>query len=119
MHAMGKKGREGQRRPRNDRGKASTSRYTVEEEKEILRKAAEVGESFNAPTEWLTVYEAAANIKRDWREVYNLIKEGEIPSYRVGPRSIRIDRAELDAWVRTNEWTEEANRYIHPRWRPF
>ena len=75
-----------------------------------------MGASFNAPTEWLTVYEAAAIIKRDWREVYKLIRKGEI---RVGPRSIRIDRAELDKWVRTNGWTEEANRYIYPRWPPF
>jgi excisionase family DNA binding protein len=58
----------------------------------------------------------SAIIKRDWREVYKLIKEGEIPSYRVGPRSIRIDRAELDTWVRTNEWTEEVNSYRRPGW---
>jgi excisionase family DNA binding protein len=55
-------------------------------------------------TGWLTVREAAAHVKKGYPEVYRLVAEGEIPSYRAGgPQSIRIDVTELDEWVRTNK----------------
>jgi hypothetical protein len=51
MQVMGRKGQGGKRRQRDDRGRTSTPRYTPQEQIEILQSAAEVGVSFNAPTE--------------------------------------------------------------------
>jgi excisionase family DNA binding protein len=76
-----------------------------EERKEIMALAARIAETLRPPVVWLTIKEAAAHIKRSEKEVYELVASGEIPSYRTGPRSIRIDKADLDSWVKTNRWS--------------
>lgn len=48
---------------------------------------------------WLTVEQAAKHIQRDYREVYRMIREGEIPSHRASERYIRIAQRELDEWL--------------------
>jgi excisionase family DNA binding protein len=78
-----------------------------EERKEIMTLAARIAEALQSPTVWLTIKEAAAHIKRSEKEVYELVASGEIPSYHAGPRSIRIDKVDLDSWIRTNRWSRE------------
>ena len=78
-----------------------------EECREIMALAVRIAEALQPPVVWLTIKEAAAHIKRSEKEVYELVSSGEIPSYRAGPRSIRIDKADLDSWVKTNRWSRE------------
>ncbi len=78
-----------------------------EERREIMALAVRITEALQPPVVWLTIKEAAAHIKRSEKEVYELVSSGEIPSYRAGPRSIRIDKADLDSWVKTNRWSRE------------
>ena len=78
-----------------------------EECKEIMTLAIRIAETLQPPVVWLTIKEAAAHIKRSEKEVYELVSSGEIPSYRAGPRSIRINKADLDSWVKTNRWSRE------------
>ena len=75
--------------------------------KEIMALAVRIAETLQPPVFWLTIREAAAHIKRSEKEVYELVASGEIPSYRAGPRSIRIYKADLDSWVKTNRWSRE------------
>ena len=49
---------------------------------------------------WLTVKELMAYIKIGKSRVYRLLQEGAIPASRIG-RSWRIDREEVDAWMRS------------------
>ena len=58
--------------------------------------------------EWLTVQQAAEHIQRDYHEVYRLVREEEIPSYRPSERCIRIAKSELDRWMRGHRFTREA-----------
>jgi len=83
-----------------------------EECKEIMALAIRIAETLQPSVIWLTIKEAAAHIKRSEKEVYELVSSGEIPSYRAGPyragpRSIRINKADLDSWVKTNRWSRE------------
>ena len=86
--------------------------FSPEECKEIMALAVRIAETLKPPVVWLTIKEAAAHIKRSEKEVYELVSSGEIPSYRAGPyragpRSIRINKADLDSWVKTNRWSRE------------
>lgn len=67
--------------------------------RKVVEKATEILASSEQPICWLTVEEAAEHIRRDYREVYKLVRDKEIPSHRAGPRCIRISRAELDEWL--------------------
>jgi excisionase family DNA binding protein len=44
---------------------------------------------------WLTVPEAAAELRIPRTRCYELIQRGELPAVRIGERSIRVNRAEL------------------------
>jgi excisionase family DNA binding protein len=56
-------------------------------------------------TAWLTVSEAAEHIRaKDDRLIRNAIKAGELPACRYGKSEIRIERDELDAWLRARPW---------------
>jgi excisionase family DNA binding protein len=45
--------------------------------------------------EWLTVPEAAEELRIPRSRCYELIQRGELPAVRIGERSIRVNRAEL------------------------
>jgi excisionase family DNA binding protein len=45
--------------------------------------------------EWLTVPEAAEELRIPRSRCYELIQRGELPAVRIGERSIRVKRAEL------------------------
>ena len=80
---------------------------SAEECKQIMALALRITETLRPPVVWLTIREAAVHIKRSEKEVYELVSSGEIPSYRAGPRCIRIDKADLDTWVKTNRWSSK------------
>ncbi|NOE33871.1 helix-turn-helix domain-containing protein [Ruegeria sp. HKCCD7318] len=46
----------------------------------------------------LRIKEAAAEIAVSPRTVWDLIREGELQSYKIGPRSRRVTRESLDAF---------------------
>jgi len=49
--------------------------------------------------EWLTVPEAAEELRIPRTRCYELIAQGELPAIRLGERSIRVNRAELERFL--------------------
>ena len=48
---------------------------------------------------FLTIREAAAYLRLSKSKLYEMVNDGEIPHFRLGGSSIRLDQTELDAWV--------------------
>ena len=48
---------------------------------------------------WLTVPEAAKELRIPRTRCYELIQRGELPAVRIGERSIRVNRAELERYL--------------------
>jgi excisionase family DNA binding protein len=48
---------------------------------------------------WLTVPEAAEELRIPRTRCYELIQRGELPAVRIGERSIRINRGELERFL--------------------
>lgn len=48
---------------------------------------------------WLTVPEAAEELRIPRTRCYELIQCGELPAVRIGERSIRVNRAELERFL--------------------
>jgi excisionase family DNA binding protein len=58
-------------------------------------------------TDWLTPNEAAAYIRaKHSRTIKDAIKAGHLPAYfyGTGSRDIRIDREDLDQWLRSRPY---------------
>jgi len=51
---------------------------------------------------WLTVPEAARELQIPRTRCYELIQRGELPAVRIGERSIRINRSELERFLLEN-----------------
>jgi excisionase family DNA binding protein len=51
---------------------------------------------------WLTVPEVAEELRIPRRRCYELIQRGELPAVRVGERSIRVNRLELEKFLLEN-----------------
>ena len=49
--------------------------------------------------EWLTVPEVAQELRIPRTRCYELIQRGELPAVRIGERSIRVNRAELERFL--------------------
>ena len=49
--------------------------------------------------EWLTVLEVAEELRIPRTRCYDLIAAGELPAVRIGERSIRVNRAELERFL--------------------
>ena len=60
----------------------------------------------NAPSvgqkSWLTVPEAAQELRIPRSRCYELIQRGELPAVRIGERSIRVNRLELEKFLLEN-----------------
>jgi excisionase family DNA binding protein len=50
-------------------------------------------------TSWLTVPEAAEELRIPRTRCYELIQRGELPAVRIGERSIRVNRRELERFL--------------------
>ncbi|MDQ5830273.1 MAG: helix-turn-helix domain-containing protein [Actinomycetota bacterium] len=48
---------------------------------------------------WLTVPEAAEELRIPRTRCYELIQRGELPAVRIGERGIRVNRAELERFL--------------------
>ncbi|HVF02187.1 MAG TPA: helix-turn-helix domain-containing protein [Rubrobacteraceae bacterium] len=48
---------------------------------------------------WLTVPEAAEELRIPRTRCYELIQRGELPAVRIGERSIRVNRQELERFL--------------------
>jgi excisionase family DNA binding protein len=53
-------------------------------------------------TSWLTVPEAAGELRIPRIRCYELIQRGELPAVRIGERSIRVNRLELERFLLEN-----------------
>jgi excisionase family DNA binding protein len=51
---------------------------------------------------WLTVPEAADELRIPRTRCYELIQRGELPAVRIGERSIRVNRRELEKFLLEN-----------------
>ena len=51
---------------------------------------------------WLTVPEAAQELRIPRTRCYELIQRGELPAVRIGERSIRVNRLELEKFLLEN-----------------
>ena len=51
---------------------------------------------------WLTVPDAARELQIPRTRCYELVQRGELPAVRIGERSIRINRAELERFLLEN-----------------
>ena len=49
--------------------------------------------------EWLTVPETAQELRIPRSRAYELIAAGELPAVRIGERSIRVNRRELETFL--------------------
>ena len=49
--------------------------------------------------EWLTVPEVAQHLRIPRSRAYELIQGGELPAVRIGERSIRVNRRELERFL--------------------
>ena len=49
--------------------------------------------------EWLTVPEVAEELRIPRSRAYDLCARGELPAVRIGERSIRVNRAELERFL--------------------
>lgn len=49
--------------------------------------------------EWLTVPEVAIHLRIPRSRAYELIQGGELPALRIGERSIRVNRRELERFL--------------------
>jgi len=49
--------------------------------------------------EWLTIPEMAEELKIPRSRAYDLCARGELPAVRIGERSIRVNRAELERFL--------------------
>ena len=52
--------------------------------------------------QWLKVPEAAELLGLPKTRAYELIQQGELPAVRIGERSIRVNRAELERFLLEN-----------------
>jgi excisionase family DNA binding protein len=52
--------------------------------------------------EWMKVPEAAAYFRIPRTRMYELIQRGELPAVRIGERSIRVNRQEVEQFLREN-----------------
>lgn len=50
--------------------------------------------------QWLTQEEAADYLKITPRTVRRMVSSGQLPAFRLGPRLLRIDLADVDALLR-------------------
>jgi excisionase family DNA binding protein len=48
---------------------------------------------------WLTVPQVARELKIPRTRAYDLIQQGSLPAVRIGERSIRVNRAELERFL--------------------
>ncbi len=48
---------------------------------------------------WLTVSEAAVELRIPRTRCYELIQRGQLPAVRIGERSIRVNRRELERFL--------------------
>jgi excisionase family DNA binding protein len=50
--------------------------------------------------EWMKVPEAAAYFRIPRSRMYELVQRGELPAVRIGERSIRVNRREVEQFLR-------------------
>ena len=63
------------------------------------KQAPETGTHKEPGKAWLTVPEAAEELRIPRSRCYELIQRGELPAVRIGERSIRVNRVELERFL--------------------
>lgn len=60
--------------------------------------------------EYLSVNEVAELLGFKTQSVYAMVKRGEIPAYKIGGKSIKIKKSELEAYIRTTKVDPETHQ---------
>lgn len=63
---------------------------------------------------YLTKTQAAERLQISVRTLEGLIKRGQLPAYRIGPQSVRIDAEELEDYVRARRIAAKPQRKPEP-----
>ncbi len=61
--------------------------------------------------ELVSLRQAARDIRVAERTLRRAVRSGELPAYQLGERTVRVDRADLDQWIRGKRvrgWQGEA-----------
>ena len=58
---------------------------------------------------WMRVPEAAAYFRVPRSRMYDLIQRGELPAVRIGERSIRVNRTEVEKFLAENRRIDHGN----------
>lgn len=61
--------------------------------------------------DWMTVKETAALLRIPLTRCYELVSSGELPAVRIGERSIRLNRAEVEQHLKENRRTGPYNPF--------
>jgi excisionase family DNA binding protein len=57
--------------------------------------------SMPIPETWVTVAEAAALLRCHPETIRRAVRTGELPATRLGYRTLRIQRVDLESWVKS------------------
>ena len=67
---------------------------------------------------YLTRQEAADRICISVTTLDRMVKRGALPAYRIGPKILRIDEADLEEYVRSHRAAPIATKKAEPNVRP-
>ncbi len=60
--------------------------------------------------EWLTATEVADELRIPRKQVYKMVKEGDLPAHRIAGRTIRISRTDLNTYLASRRTTAGLTR---------
>ena len=67
---------------------------------------------------YITMETAAERLCISEKTMKRMVQRGAFPAYRIGPRMVRIDEKELEAYIRARRVEPEAGRRAEPVERP-
>ena len=65
--------------------------------------------------ESLTAPEVAELLKITKNTVYELVKRGELPGYKVG-KKLRIDKTDVESYINNQKVTKSNNKFMAPKY---
>ena len=63
---------------------------------------------------YLTKQQAAAELQISVRTLEGLIKRGQLPAYRIGPKTVRLTTEDIEAYVRGHLVAPQAAKKAEP-----
>jgi excisionase family DNA binding protein len=82
--------------------RGNPGRRDIDREAQLRRSLAGDGDKGGEPARWLTAEQVAARYGLTLKAVYRRASRGDLPSLRLGRRSMRFDRQALDKLLRAS-----------------